>query len=426
MNYGHIKGKDTLRIQYALDTTDALLTEYLSNTKKPIEVISTYLLYDTSIFTQLAKKSISLNPTFQISILAIQLKCISHLFKKNSPENSDFFKYWRNVNDQIKEKILSKIDTYSVHQEYFYLQKNLPGTQLNSVLNKYFNTLRELIIFENQDTQTELKSSIQKRLSNSQLYTDEYLQNIKKELLHINQIETSDGKILIPSTSELRTLFSANIVNNKEIAYEYFNIVSKSLDFLERTEVEIFQAESDLSASDNTTTLNNHINQLCNLIRVFNYVYLLILKLQECTRGDNLLSFQTIVHSLGKLEILNTYYEDSMLNKLESLIGINQKNNDQITQLIDYAQEISESIKQTNKNLITIGKSIETLEHSLNQTFQHSLKMIDFSVQSGFLLINKQIQDLNSKVNLQTLISSVNYYKDSQIQISINRELNKL
>jgi hypothetical protein len=60
------------------------------------------------------------------------------------------------------------------------------------------------------------------------------------------------------------------------------------------------------------------------------------------------------------------------------------------------------------------------------KTFQHSLKMIDFSVQSGFLLINKQIQDLNSKVNLQTLISSVNYYKDSQIQISINRELNKL
>jgi hypothetical protein len=153
---------------------------------------------------------------------------------------------------------------------------------------------------------------------------------------------------------------------------------------------------------------------------------LLIVKLQECTLADDLLSFQTIANSLGKLEILNTHYEDSMLNKLDSLIGLNQKNNDQLSQLIEYAQEISESIKQTSQNLIAIGKSIEILEYSLNQTFKHSLKMIDFSIQSGFSLINKQIQDLNSKVNLQTLISSVNYYKDSKIQISINRELTKL
>jgi hypothetical protein len=426
VNYDHIKGKDTLLIQNVLNTTDSLLAEYISTTRKPIEVISTYLLYDTSILTQLAKKSIALNPTFQISILAIQLKCISNLFKKNSPENSDFFKYWRNANGQIKDKLLSKIDSYSVHQEYFYLQKNHPESQLKPIINKYFNTLREIAIFENQDTEIELKTSIENRLSNSQLYTDEYLQNIKKELLRINQLETSDGKTLIPSTSELRSLFSANNVKNKKIEYEYFNIASKTLDFLERTEVKIFQTESDLAASDNTTTINDHINQLCNLTKVFNYVYLLIVKLQECTLADDLLSFQTIANSLGKLEILNTHYEDSMLNKLDSLIGLNQKNNDQLSQLIEYAQEISESIKQTSQNLIAIGKSIEILEYSLNQTFKHSLKMIDFSIQSGFSLINKQIQDLNSKVNLQTLISSVNYYKDSKIQISINRELTKL
>ena len=84
MNYDHIKGKDTLLIQNVLNTTDSLLAEYISTTRKPIEVISTYLLYDTSILTQLAKKSIALNPTFQISILAIQLKCISNLFKKTA------------------------------------------------------------------------------------------------------------------------------------------------------------------------------------------------------------------------------------------------------------------------------------------------------------------------------------------------------
>ena len=92
MNYDHIKGKDILRIQNVLESTDSLLTEYVNTTKKNIEVFASQLLYDTSIITQLAKKSTALNPIFQISILAIQLKCISLLFNKNNPDDSDFFK----------------------------------------------------------------------------------------------------------------------------------------------------------------------------------------------------------------------------------------------------------------------------------------------------------------------------------------------
>jgi hypothetical protein len=190
--------------------------------------------------------------------------------------------------------------------------------------------------------------------------------------------------------------------------------------------VRILKVQADFSASDNTTAITELLNQLCNLTRVYNYIYLLILKLQECSMENNLLSFKTITQSLGKLDILNTHFEESLLSKLDSLIEINQMQNDQLIQLSDFAQIFSESLKQTNNNLMAIGKRLESLEHNLNQILKHSLNTIDFSLQSGFLLISRQIQDLNSKVNLQTLISSVNYYKNSKIQISVNREINKL
>ncbi len=426
MNYDHIKGKDILRIQNVLESTDSLLTEYVNTTKKNIEVFASQLLYDTSIITQLAKKSTALNPIFQISILAIQLKCISLLFNKNNPDDSDFFKYWRNNNDQTKNSLLSKIDTYSVHHEYFYLQKNHRESNLKPIIINYLNLLLDIIDYKNQNVQSEVKINIDRCLSNSLAYSEDYLKNITKELLHDNQLVIVDDKIQIPSASELRSLFSANTVKNEKFEYQYLQIISKSIDFLERTAVRIFQTESDLADSDNTTTLSNHINQLCNLTRVYHYIYLLLLKLQESALKDDMLSFQIIAHSIEKLEILNTQYEDSVLNKLNTIIELNQQNNEKLTQIIDYAREISESIKQTNKNLSTISKNLETLENSINQAFKHSLQMIDFSLQSGFLVLNQQIHDLNKKVQLQTLISSVNYYKDSKIKISINRELNKL
>ncbi len=426
MIYDHIKARDALKIQNLLDKTDVLFSEYTNTTKKPIDNFSINILYDTSILTQIVKNSLPLNPNFQITILAIQLKCFSHIFKKNSPGNSDFFKFWRNADTQIKDKLISKIDTYSVHQDYFYLLRNHPESKLNFVINKYFNALLELVIYENQDAKVEVKERIENTLSNSLIYTDEYLHIIKKELLRTNQLNMSDGKILIPSASDLQSLLSSTIVKNQNIEYEYYSIANKAIDFLERLEVKILKVQADFSASDNTTALTEHLNQLCNLTRVYNYIYLLILKLQECSMENNLLSFQTITQSMGKLEILNTHFEESMLSKLDSLIEINQMQNDQLNQLSDFAQIFSESLKQTNNNLMVIGKRLESLEQNLNQILKHSLNMIDFSLQSGFLHISRQIQDLNSKVNLQTLISSVNYYKNSKIQISVNRELNKL
>jgi hypothetical protein len=426
VNHDHIKGKDVLRIQNALDATDSLLTDCINNTNKPVDAIATQLLYDTSIITQLAKKSTTLSPTFQILILAIQLKCISHIFKKNSLDNSDFFKFWRNLNEETKNSHLSKIDSYSVHNEYFYLQKTIGESNQKTIIINYLNLLLEFIDFNNEKAQIEIKTNIDRCISASLMFSKEYLKNITNELLRENQLVTSDDKIQIPSASELRSIISANTLKNEKFESKYFQIISKSLDFLEQTALKIFQTERDLADSDNTITLSDYVNQLCNLTRVYHYVYLLLLKLQESTLKDDMLSFQTIAHSLEKLEILNTKFEDSVLNKLDSIIELNQKSSETLIQMIDYARKIFESINQTNKNLNTISKNLETLEKNLNQAFKHSLNMLDFSLHSGFLILNQQIHDLNKKVNLQTLISSVNYYKDSKIKISINRELSKI
>lgn len=343
---------------------------------------------------------------------------------------------WSQLDSKTKEDIFISIEKLS---DNLYLFKSLLFLQNKNdkelfeltkdfiLLSSHLIVNSDNVITEEERNQLELVNQIIEN-SNSiiNLKLDEKIESLFSE----NKVEVINKKVSLPVIDDFRNIISKNQHELNQLESNSVRSFVKILTYLNKNEDEIHKMVKTLYESDNPDIVEFWFEGVYSIIRSQNLLYLNSLNMFSSLKKNNLMEYHEYYDFFDKLGVFMTGSETNFKNTLDSIneniqgmkISIIEK-----LDLISYQlNNIDGKLTKINDNIISVVKSVSSLESSINKgnkMLNDSISNLQNTIQINSEIISGQLKGLQSSMNYNNLVSTVNAYQNYRINSKISKLL---
>lgn len=242
----------------------------------------------------------------------------------------------------------------------------------------------EVEIMEISPEIKKLTSGISSLEESYSLVVIESLQEIfdKNNNLEIDELEKSDDFMLLVQTNQQKIIEFDKSENKNYI--KLFIQLHERIEFTRDNVNSLFKQILDFKGPyDGNINHKSLIQVIENEIHFYNVLLTNSIVMVSSLINDDRITFYKIYQSFDKLDIFNSNFENESLKQLKTI----------------------------NNNLIEVVNSIEQMNFSITSELQE----LNYITEKNTELIQENLNQINSSINLNTLINSINTYQNYKI-----------
>ena len=254
-------------------------------------------------------------------------------------------------------------------------------------------------IIQNKENKRKRESERRKRESERRKRESERKREIKDRLNNkiINFISKYDqdgnGLVDITESDTFDRIIKKHQEKIVEVDKKYIQKFVKISKFLKTRSDEINEIILHLKKIKNDQELNNFKRVFKQMIKSYNLIQVHSLNMVSSLLEKDMITFYEIYEMFDSLDIFNSKWEKDLTN---NLINLNEK-------------------------ISNVSKSLRTINHT-NQILVSGISKLSYNINSMKNSVNKQLEDVNSNLNFNNLLTLVNTYQ----LYSQNKKLSKL
>ena len=210
----------------------------------------------------------------------------------------------------------------------------------------------------------------------------------KNKNLEIDELEKPDDFILLVQTNQQKIIEFDKSENKDYI--KLFVQVHERIELKKNNINNLFEEILNYKGPyDENTNHKSFIQIIENEIHSYNVLLTNSIFMVSSLINDDRITFYKIYQSFDKLEIFNSNFENESLKQLKSI----------------------------NNNLIEVVNSIEQMNFSITSELQE----LNYITGKNTELIQESLNQINSSININTLINSINTYQNYKINKNTKR-----
>jgi hypothetical protein len=338
---------------------------------------------------------------------------------------------WPSLSNEKKEGILKSFEKLEEEPYSFSSIEYLNSTKKELIENQ-INFIKEIANYiVNADSlisDEELKyfENINKIITNSYSDVSKITKEKISQLITTNNITLFNDKLLIELPEELKKIIS----NNQDIFNSFGDTTIlnsiQSVQFLDLHFKEIFIIWDKFSNSPNPVLAEAWFDILFTQISSYNKIYILVNNQINSVQQNDRVSYFEYYQTLDMMGIYTTGDNKKIQELLEN-ISLNQQNISGQLKLITYQlHNIENGINKINDGLVQLTRSVKSLENTVSEGFyKNSIAINNLSnnISEGFNIVSDHLKSINSGINYNNLVTTINAYQTYKINSKMNKIL---